>query len=236
MLVEKFDEARLLWDTKGWTIEGLADEIAEQIEAGKRPGLKEFALSTTSLQRASITSRYVPKPLAELIEELKPIHGREHATEIVESGLRLIRGQPPASKQEPQEIARELLAQFPADAVAKKLADELAGLAKATGESSLLHVFSRAVAERLPRVRPLRATKVARVVTANLSHTLDRLDTAGANFEALANKSHGLASAMAAKLDSHGDKVDALQATANHTNATVELLDAKLELSERHVW
>jgi hypothetical protein len=144
-LLWKFDEARLLWDSKGLGIEAVAAAIAS------KPELSEYKLSTTSLQRLSLTSRTIPEPVAALIEALEPAKNRKHLAEIVETGLRVVHGEPVETKRDPRELALAILAEFPADEVALKLADALAKQAQlASGTGSLLDVFARAIADRLP--------------------------------------------------------------------------------------
>jgi len=153
MLLERFDEARLLLDAKGWTLEGVAGEIKEQVEKqraeGKQPALAEFEYSQATLSQLSGTSRPVPPPLAELIEQLKTLPGRERATEIVETGLRVLRGQPAPQSQAPQEVAEALLAQFPTDALAQKLAEAL--VKRVQGKVSPLTALARRLARTLAK-------------------------------------------------------------------------------------
>lgn len=185
MLVERFDEARLLAFAKGWTLDALAEEISEQIKTKKRPELADLSLSATTLQRRSVTSRHAPRPLAELVEELKTFRGREHLTEIVETGLRVLRGQSEPSKRDPRELAIALLAHFPTDEFALKLAEALA---------------SGGPRKRSPLAALAR--RVARVVAKRLQGTF-------------ASGAH-----------------DALEATINHMDAKVDLIDAKIDRSE----
>ncbi len=125
-----FEEGRLLWEAKGWDLERLSDEIAAFVK--DKPDLKKFEYSASTLQRRSVTDRYMPRPISELIEALKVHPGREHLTEIVETGLRVVHGERISRKVNPKELAQELAQCFPADDFAQRLANALATLAPTT--------------------------------------------------------------------------------------------------------
>jgi hypothetical protein len=166
MLLKSYEEGRLLVFAKGWTVEAVAEEIAA------KPELAEYELAASTLHRYMATSRHIPPPIARIIEGLATQPKREHLTEIVESGLRVLRGQPTSSKQDPDELAKAVLAHFPADELALKLAEALTRQAgHSSGTGSLFDVFSRAIADRLPRLPRLREQKLAH----RLARRLDRL-------------------------------------------------------------
>jgi hypothetical protein len=112
-LVQRWDEARLLWEAKGYSIDEVSAVVQAQVAEGKRPQLANLELSESTVARRTRSNRAVPKGLDELVEELSTKPGRERETEVVEAGLRVLRGKPPRSKNEPQEIAQALLAIFP---------------------------------------------------------------------------------------------------------------------------
>jgi hypothetical protein len=154
-LVEKWYEARLLWETKDWSMGALEQEIKDQLK--KRPALAESALSETSIGRLASTEALVPEVLAELVEELPPQNdSAARKARIVEAGLRVMRGLPPQCGQNPQAIAKALADLFPANKFAMKLADALTKQAAlASGNGGLLDVFARSVADRLPHMPKL---------------------------------------------------------------------------------
>jgi len=170
VLLDTYEEARLLWEAKGWTLEGVASELKE---AKDFPD--DLRLSGPTLQRHSVNAKPLPSPIAKVVEGLKPFASYKRQAEIVEMGLRFLKGLPVQSA--PQEVARELLAHFPADEVAQRLAEALTNhvTPSPTPSNPLLQAFAQAIAQQLPRVRQLRVTKVARAVTALLRHELERL-------------------------------------------------------------
>jgi len=160
-LVEKWYEAYLLWDAKDWSMGALAQEIKEQIASGKRPTLatlmgngRRLSLSESSIQRLASTDERIPEVLAELVEELKAQNpAAEAKTRIVEEGLRALRGRPFKCGQDPEAIAKALADHFPANELARKLADALLAQAQvANGSGSLLDVFAQAIAGRVPHI------------------------------------------------------------------------------------
>src|SRR4051812_16789370 len=119
MLLETYEEGRLLSWAKGWKLDAVAKEISEV--AKKRPELERFKCSLTTFSLLSKTAQPLPPPVAEVIEGLES--HKPHLSEIVEAGLRKLRGQSqPKAKKDPRKMAQALLDNFPTDEVALKLA------------------------------------------------------------------------------------------------------------------
>jgi hypothetical protein len=113
----------------------------------------------------------------ELANGLETRPKREHLTEIVEAGLRAVRGQP--TNKDPRALAQELLAHFPTDELAHKLADALVN--QAGGLGAVLDRLARLVTQHLPRALKVREAKLARYLAKRLDRlSAKRLAIAGA--------------------------------------------------------
>jgi len=169
VLLNTYDEARLLWEAKGYTIDGIATTLASQ-EPSTFP--KDCILAPATLQRYSVTDRTLPEPIARLIESLPPMGGRTRQAEVVELGLRTLKGLP--LERNPLDVAHALLSCFPTDQLALQLADAVSNLARvSSGAGSLLDVFARSVADRVPRLP--KASRFSRMLARHLTLQLDRL-------------------------------------------------------------
>ena len=172
VLLQTYDEARLLWEAKGWTMEDVADELTSDKALKDELQDQKLDLSQASLSRKSTKGEPLPRPVAEAIQRLATRPTREHLTGIVELGLKATRGQ--STNQDPRAVAQALLAHFPTDAFARQLADALVnGASTASGTGSLFDVCARAIADRLPRLP--KAPKFARLLAQHLTQQLDRL-------------------------------------------------------------
>jgi len=147
-------------------------------------------LSGPTLQRHSTSAKPLPAPIAKVVEGLQPYESYKHQARIVEMGLRLVKGLPMQGTA--QEVARELLAQFPADAVAQRLADALSqrsGLSAGLGP--VLERLAVLVAEHLPHALKMREAQLARALAR-------RLDQLSAKRVAISGATGGLAGGFVA--------------------------------------
>lgn len=119
-LLQTYEEARLLWDAMGWGITKVAEHLTSL------PEMTDFDVSQSTLSRNTSPGRRVPiePEVALAIEALKPVNGFEGRTDIAVAGIRALHGRAP--KVDALELALALLAHFPTDEFALKLADALA--------------------------------------------------------------------------------------------------------------
>jgi len=170
-LLKTYDVGRLLWEAKGWPMDGVAAQLAadEELRIALAKEKLKVDLSQAALSRRSLAGAELPRAVAEAIERLETRPRREHLTEIVITGLHVLQGE--STTREPREVALALLAHFPTDEFALKFAEAIANRAGLAPSASLLDSLGRAIADRLPHVLKLRETKLAR----RLGKYLDRL-------------------------------------------------------------
>jgi hypothetical protein len=152
-------------------MEGVAEHLqSDEALAGALAAQDlKIDLSQAALSRKSLGGDALPRPVAEAIERLETRPKRERQTDVVLRGLRALRDLPAGA--DPAELARALLAQFPADAFALRLAEALAKHAGLFADESRLDALGRAIADRLPHALRLREKRLARL----LGQKLDRL-------------------------------------------------------------
>jgi hypothetical protein len=170
-LLETYADGRLLWEAKGWPMEGVAAELATDgtLAAALAAENLKVDLSQAALSRKSLAGTELPRPVAEAIVRLETRPKREHLTELVVAGLRVLRGEP--AGREPRELALALFAHFPTDEFAVKFAEAVSNQVGVSPGGSLLDSLGRAIADRLPHVLKRSEAKLAR----QLARRLDRL-------------------------------------------------------------
>src|SRR5262245_43891641 len=72
----------------------IAEQVEELVATGKRPDLGGLSLSESTVTRRTKSKRFVPPAFGQFVEALGTREHRERATEVVEAGLRVLRGQP----------------------------------------------------------------------------------------------------------------------------------------------
>lgn len=127
-LLQTYEEARLLWEAKGWGITKVAEYLT------KKPELHNFDVSQSTLSRNTSEGKRVPiePEVALAIEALETQNWYQGRTEIVIAGLRALHGRSP--EVDARELALALLAHFPTNEFALKLADALAKQADTSGK------------------------------------------------------------------------------------------------------
>jgi len=159
-LLRTYEEARLLLEAKGWGLTKAAEHLSAL------PELKAFDLSQPTLSRRTRMGASIPiePEVGTAITKMETWNGSQRRTEIVEAGLRAVHGEPPMV--DARGLALALLAQFPTNELALKMADAVLDLTltepRRTG--SVLDTVACAIADRL------RDTKLAQ----ELGERLDR--------------------------------------------------------------
>jgi hypothetical protein len=183
---------RLIWESRGYNMKDMPDLLK-----ARWPGREGLAF--TSLYRKASEGKKAPRDIAAFVMDeakLPPRMHYEEPAEVVRLGVAALLGQPTPNKEPPQ-LALDLLAHFPTDELAIKLADALA--TQAAGKGSTLGKL---------------AQRVARL-------TARRLDT--------------LLSAVGGKALSAVGKLGAVEATLNHADAKLDLLEAQLDRARREI-
>src|SRR5262249_49138860 len=118
-LLETYEEARLLFEAKGWGLTKAALHLSEM------PVLKPFHISHPKLsERATTGSKFpIEHEVAIAIEGMETRVGYERQAEIVTAGLRAIHGDPPIV--DVRQLARDLRECLPASELALKLVEAL---------------------------------------------------------------------------------------------------------------
>src|SRR5690349_17880498 len=91
-LLQTYEEARLLWEAKGWGITKVAEHLT------KKPELHDFDVLQSTLSRNTSEGKRVPiePEVAIAIEALETQNWYQGRTEIVIAGLRALHGRSPA--------------------------------------------------------------------------------------------------------------------------------------------
>jgi hypothetical protein len=104
-LLETYEEARLLFEAKGWGMAKAAEHLAEM------SGLKRFHISHPKLSlRTKPGSKFPIEPeVAAAVEDMQTWHGYERQAEIVAAGLRSAHADRPAARLPPVQRAWRFL-------------------------------------------------------------------------------------------------------------------------------
>src|SRR4051812_10644416 len=142
-LLETYEEARLLFEAKGWGLAKAAEHLSEM------PELARFHISHPKLSKKTTPgSKFPIEPeVATAVEGMQTWGGYERQTEIVIAGLRAAHGDPPIVDVDVRQLARDLRECLPASELALNLVETLEEKAGARAAS-----FFQALAERLGRV------------------------------------------------------------------------------------
>jgi hypothetical protein len=140
-LLETYEEARLLFEAKGWGLAKAAEHLSELPEMGR------FHISHPKLsKRTTPGSKFPIEPeVAAAVEGMQTWRGYERQTEIVTAGLRAAHGDPPIVDVD--RLAAELKKSLPSNELALKLVETLEEKASQRADS-----FFQKLAERLGRI------------------------------------------------------------------------------------
>ena len=139
-LLETYEEARFLWEAKGWGMEGAGTELAE------KPELKPFGLSQPTFSRKTKPgSKFPIEPeVAAAVESLKTWPGYERQAEIATRGLLALHGV--ARGEDVGQLVKEMREYMPGE-IALTLIDALEEKAGAR-ESKLIDVLEEKAGAR----------------------------------------------------------------------------------------
>src|SRR5262245_33374315 len=117
-LLKTYQEARLLFEAKGWALAKAAEQLSEL------PEMARFHITHTKLSKKTTPAKKVPiePEVAAAVEGLKTWGGHERQTEIVIAGLLALHGDP--SSVELVQVATEVR-ELPASEPALKLVEAL---------------------------------------------------------------------------------------------------------------
>lgn len=118
-LLRTYEEARLLFEAKGWGLAKAAEHLSEMQE------LKRFKISHPKLSKKTRGKLPIEPEVAAAIEGMKTWGGSERKTEVVTAGLRAIHGDPPIVEVDVRQLARDLRECLPASELALKLVEAL---------------------------------------------------------------------------------------------------------------
>jgi hypothetical protein len=118
-LLETYEEARLLFEAKGWGLAKAAEHLSELSE------LDRFNISQTKLSKKTTPGSKVPiePEVAAAVEGMQTWRGYERQTEIVTAGLLALHGDP--SIVDVGQVAAEVRERLPASEPAIKLVEAL---------------------------------------------------------------------------------------------------------------
>jgi hypothetical protein len=118
-LLETYEEARLLFEAKGWGLAKAAEHLSEMRD------LARFRISHPKLSKKTTPgSKFPIEPeVAAAVEGMETRGGYERQTEIVTAGLRAAHGDPPIVDVD--RLAAELKESLPANELALKLVEAL---------------------------------------------------------------------------------------------------------------
>jgi len=118
-LLETYEEARLLFEAKGWGLAKAAEHLSEL------PDMARFHLNPTKLSQISKAgaNRRIEPEVAAAVEGMETRHGYERQMEIVTRGLLALHGDPPSEEME--RLAAELRERLAASEHALKLVEAL---------------------------------------------------------------------------------------------------------------
>lgn len=140
-LLKTYEEARLLFEAKGWDWRRRREHLSEM------PEMARFHISHTKLsKKATPETKFPIEPeVAAAVEGMETRAGYERQTEIVTAGLRALHGDSPLL--DVGQLAAELRERFPADEFVLKLVEALEEKASQRADS-----FFQKLAERFGRV------------------------------------------------------------------------------------
>ena len=138
-LLETYEEARLLFEAKGWGLAKAAEHLSEM------PEMARFHISHTKLSKKTTpgADNAIEPEVAAAVEGMETRRGYERQTEIVTAGLRAVHGDPPVVDVDVRQLARDLRECLPASELAIKLVEALEEKASARAARGLLRDLGR---------------------------------------------------------------------------------------------